>query len=203
MLKWLIVVVALALMFASCKKELKPDSTLNIVANAMGFSSGGANGEEEYFYPSDSTTLRDDVVEQLTNDFDGSNNLKVVNNWGQYTLQITQCHFSEWITYRTIADPCDSSIYPDSLHFTLHNLDVSMNCILYDHARNTYVEIQANASDEEDLKDGPSFLQSLFNSDCDCYEPRVKAIYFYNKLRKRVFRRIHRRAIDLIYSWQG
>jgi hypothetical protein len=203
MLRWLIVIVALALMFSSCSKDLEDNTTLKITAQAMGFYSGCVNGSWDYFSPVDSVSLRDAVVTDLTDDFDGNNNLKIRNDTAQYTLKIISCGFDEWITHRTIVNPCDSSPVPDSLHYELHNLNVHMSCLLYDHIHNSFLSIEAEASDEEDLKDGPSFFQSLFNSDCDCYEPRVKAIHFYNKLKNRVLSRIHRRAISQIKLWQA
>jgi hypothetical protein len=201
MLRYLLLIAALALMICSCSKDLKENTTLAIVDSTMAFSVGG-QGDEEYFLPSDSADLREGVIDDITNDFDGSNNVNVVTGTAQYTLKITQCNFYEGVTHRIIANPCDSSYStPDSLHYDLHSLSVSLYCILYDHSNNAFISLQAEASDEEELKDGPTFLQSLF-SDCDCYEPHVKAIHFYEKLRNRVLRRIHRRAISQIQSWQ-
>ena len=202
MLRWLIIFIALTLMISSCAKQLKENTTLTILDQQMAFSVGSGNNDEEYFHPEDSADLRNEIISDLTADFNGNNNVSVITDSAQYTLKIFGCSFDEWITYKTIADPCDSSDTPDSLHIQFHNLGVHMSCVLINRATNSFRFIDAEASDEEELKDGPTFLQSLFNSNCSCYEPHVKSIRFYNKLRNRVLRRIHRRAISQIDSWQ-
>src|ERR1041385_5297478 len=193
MIRWILIFAALVLMISSCTKQLKKNTTLNILDEQMSFSVGSGNNDEEYFHPCDSANLRNDIVSGLTADFDGNNNLSVITDSAQYTLKILSCNFDEWVTYKTIADPCDSSAIPDSLHYQLHNLGVLMSCVLFNRKTNSFLFIEAQASDQEDLKDGPSFFESLFNSNCSCYEPRIKSIHFYNKLRDRVLRRIHRR----------
>ena len=170
----------------------------------MAFSVGSGNGDEEYFYPSDSAYLRSETVSDLTDDFNGHNNITLTNDTDEYTLKITSCSFDEWVTNATVVNPCDSSPFPDSLHYQLHHLLVSMYCTLTDHAHHSFVLISANAGNEEDLKDGPTFFQSLFDSDnCQCYEPHVKAIHFYGQLRRTVLRLIHIRAVNQLLSWQA
>lgn len=204
MLKWLILIAAIALMLSSCARNLLQDINLSIDDQPMQFYYGAGDDIPNYFHNADSAAMRLEIINGLKDDFSTKgNDVTLVPDTGRYTLQILSCSFHESVYTHSIVNPCDSSAFPDSLHYSIHSLDVSMHCILKDHLLNLSQTIEAEAQDEEELKDGPTFWQSLFHSeDCNCYEPHIKAITFYDKLRRRVLRRIHQRALSQVKSWQ-
>jgi hypothetical protein len=201
MLKWILLLTWLAFVFCSCSRNLVTDITLGIDDTGMNFHVGSCQYDEEYFHPADSTSMREDVLNTLKEYFnEKGNDVTVVTN-GTYTLKILSCNFYETATGEFIPDPCDTVPPYDTLRYQVHSLTVNMHAVVYDSMGNYSEIIEAESSDEEHVKDHPTVLQSMFGND-DCYCPRVKHIIFVDKLRKRVLRRIHRRVMFQIKSWQ-
>lgn len=197
-MKWIFPLVAILL--ASCCRNLDQDVTLNIDDSAMTFSIYAENGYGDYFHPGDSSGIRHALFYELKRQFnEKGNDVTVVASNGDYTLTIQSCCFSETMTGTTVQDPCDSIPPYDQLHYDIHQLKVSMQCTLTDqhgHSKTIY----ETASDEESVKDHPTVLQSLFGHS-DCYTPDVRSILNPDKLQQRVLRRAHRQAMCAIKSW--
>lgn len=189
-------------MLSSCSRNLLNDITLTIDDSSMNFYIGSGNDDEEYFYPQDSALVRQEVLSDLTNYFnEKGNDVTIVSNGGNYTLRILSCGFYEYFSNTTVSDPCDTIPPYDTLHYEVHSLRVRMRCIVKDSAGHYSEIVEAESSDEEEVKDHPTFFQRLVGHD-ECYCPRIKNIHFVDKLKRRVVRRIHKRAMSQIKSWQ-
>jgi len=191
--------LSVALLLNSCCRNLGEEVTLMIDPSAMDFNVTAGN-HPSYFDPSDSSSYRQEVLSDLHDLFvEKGNDVHIVSSNAQYTLVINSCSFHEDVVSTWVLDPCDTIAPYDTLRYTVSKLTVYMDCTLkdaYGHSK----EIVEESSDEENVKDHPTILQSLFGHD-ECYTPRVSHILDPGKLQRRVLRRVHREALCTIKSW--
>jgi hypothetical protein len=125
------------------------------------------------------------------------NDVTVMSSQGDYTLRIVSFYFTESQVNESVSDPCDSS---SSLEYTVSTITGSMQCEVINNFTGQSTFIEAEAESDEDVKNHPTIFQTLIGND-SCYTPRVSNAY-PEAVERRLVRRIHRRAMQVIKNWQ-
>ncbi|HTF05691.1 MAG TPA: hypothetical protein VK826_16805 [Bacteroidia bacterium] len=194
---FLAISLCIAVLLFSCARNLKEDITLNIDDTGVNYNYG-ANDESNYLDVGDSNRLYNEVLREIGYAFrEKGNDVTLTGIQGDYTLRIVSFYFTESQVSETVTDPCDTST---SLNYTVSTIEGFMKCEVINNftGQNTFVE--AEAESDEDVKNHPTIFQTLIGND-SCYTPRVSNAY-PEAVERRLVRRIHRRAMQVIKGWQ-
>lgn len=194
---FLFTALCLAAMLISCARNLKEDITLNIDDTGVNYNYG-ADDESSYLDVDDSTRFYDEMVREIGYAFrEKGNDVTLTGIQGDYTLRIVSFYFTESLVNESVTDPCDSST---SLNYTVSTITGSMKCEVINNFNGQNAFVEAEAESDEDVKNHPTIFQTLIGND-SCYTPRVSNAY-PEAVERRLVRRIHRRAMQVIKGWQ-